>query len=103
MMIKFLKNFLPPIFVMGIRKLLSTNPNKLFNGDHDLFKDEVKKVDVYGEYGCGQSTKWVLSNTVADVIAVDTSIEWVDAVKKDNESNNDRLNIGHVNLGDVGE
>jgi len=103
MIIKILKNFLPPIFVMGIRKSLSTNPNKLFNGDDDLFKDEVKKVDVYGEYGCGQSTKWVLSNTVADVIAVDTSIEWIDAVKKDNESNNDRLNIGHVNLGDVGE
>ena len=80
----------------------SDSPNKLFDGADALFKDEVKKVDVYGEYGCGKSTKWVLNNTSADVIAVDTSSEWVSAVKKDNESNCDRLHIHHSNLGDVG-
>lgn len=80
----------------------SDSPNKLFDGDDALFKDEVKKADVYGEYGCGKSTKWVLNNTSSDVIAVDTSSEWVSAVKKDNESNGDRLHIHHANLGDVG-
>ena len=42
------------------------------------------------------------STTSSDVIAVDTSSEWVSAVKKDNGSNGDRLHIHHANLGDVG-
>ena len=36
------------------------------------------------------------------MIAVDTSSEWVGAVKKDNQRNNERLNIHYSNLGDVG-
>ena len=44
----------------------------------------------------------MLNNTSTDVIAVDTSSKWVSAVKKDNESNGDRLHIYHSNLGDVG-
>jgi hypothetical protein len=104
MFINILKACVPPIFITAIRILRpnSVLPNVLFDGDDILFKDEVKKVDVYGEYGCGKSTKWVLNNTSTDVIAVDTSSEWVGAVKKDNESNNDRLNIHHSNLGEVG-
>jgi len=104
MFIKILKACVSPIFNIAIRRFRTNtiSPNELFDGDDVLFKDEVKKVDVYGEYGCGKSTKWVLNNTSADVIAVDTSSEWVGAVKKDNESDNDRLNIHHSNLGEVG-
>ena len=103
MFIKILKACVPPIFIIAIRILRSNSvlPNVLFDGDDKLFKDEVKKVDVYGEYGCGKSTKWVLNNTAAEVIAVDTSSKWIGAVNKDNQSNNDRLNIHHSNLGDV--
>ena len=105
MFVKILKACVPPILIIAIRRLRSNiiSPNKLFDGDDLLFKDEVKKVDVYGEYGCGKSTKWVLNNTSTDVIAVDTSSEWVSAVKKDNESDNDRLKIHHSNLGGVGD
>ena len=102
MFIRILKAWLPPIFITAARRMLSVSPNKLFDGDDTLFKEEVKKVDVYGEYGCGKSTKWVLKNTDANVIAVDTSSEWVNAVKKNNQSNCDRLNIHHSDLGDVG-
>ena len=63
------------------------------------FKKEVRKVDVYGEYGCGDSTKWVLNNTSARVIAVDTSSDYVNAVKMDNKKNNSRLQIHHSDLG----
>jgi hypothetical protein len=44
----------------------------------------------------------VLNNTTANVIAVDTSSEWVDAVKNDNQRDNGRLNIHHSHLGKVG-
>jgi len=103
MLIKILKAFIPAILISIINKIRFGSPNILFSGDDALFKDEVKKVDVYGEYGCGKSTKWVLNNTSASVIAVDTSVEWVDAVRIDNQRNNDRLDIHHSNLGDVGE
>ena len=106
---KFLKLILPPIltrissFLVNYRKRKHLNhPNTLFDGNDSLFKEEIKKVGLYGEYGCGKSTKWVLNNSTANVIAVDTSNEWVDAVKKDNQSNNNRLNIHYSNLGDVG-
>ena len=102
MLIKILKACLPSFFIIAVRRMRSSSPNKLFHGDDALFKSEVKKVDVYGEYGCGKSTKWVLNNTTVNVIAVDTSGEWVDAVKKDNQSNNERLNIHHSHLGEVG-
>ena len=104
MILKILKACAPPIFIIAIRRLRSNfdAPNVLFDGDDLLFKNEVKKVDVYGEYGCGKSTKWVLKNTSVDVLAVDTSSEWVGAVKNENESNNYRLNIHHSNLGEVG-
>ena len=44
----------------------------------------------------------MLNNTSTDVIAVNTSSKLVSVVKKDNESNGDRLHIYHSNLGDVG-
>lgn len=102
MIFKILRACVPPILLIAVGRMRSDSPNELFDGHDVLFKDEVKKVDVYGEYGCGKSTKWVLNNASADVIAVDTSSEWVGAVKKGNESNNDRLNIYHSNLGEVG-
>ena len=105
---KFVKLILPPIatktlsFLVNFRKnKYLSHPNTLFDGDDSLFKEEIKKVDVYGEYGCGKSTKWVLNNTLANVIVVDTSKEWVNAVKIDNQSNNDRLLIHYSNIGDV--
>ena len=87
---------------MPFEKIRGVSPNVLFDGDDSLFKDEIRQVDVYGEYGCGKSTSWVLKNTSAFVVAVDTSNEWVMAVKQENHRNIERLNIHHSNLGAVG-
>lgn len=87
----------------SVRIMQYNYSSKLFGGDDNLFKDEIKKVDVYAEYGCGQSTLWVLNNTSANVISVDTSSDWIDSVKQDNQNNKDRLNIHHSDLGEVGE
>lgn len=104
MLKKILKAFVPPIIVVAIRKMRGfENPNVLFDGDDDLFKDAITDANVYGEYGCGKSTKWVLNNTSAQVIAVDTSDAWVKVVQNDNQKNNERLNIHHSNLGEIGD
>lgn len=93
----------PPIVFTVYRKLRGSNGvDELFDGDDALFKSEVMNAEVYGEYGCGDSTKWVLNQTSAKVIAVDTSSNWVRAVQNDNQEKNARLNIYHANLGEVG-
>ncbi len=93
---------MPPIFIIVFRRMRHSSPDQLFDGDDALFKDEVQKVDVYAEYGCGKSTTWVLKNTTASVISVDTSSEWIDTVREDNSSDGDILDIHHSQLGEVG-
>lgn len=104
MKIKKIINLLFPPIILRIFFFLTKyklrNPNCLFEGDDALFKEEIKNVDVYGEYGCGKSTKWVLNNTSAYIISVDTSSEWVAAVKNDIE-NSIRLDIHHTDLGNT--
>lgn len=104
MLKKILKSLVPPIFGMIYHKVRNHNEteNQLFDGDDALFKDEVKGIYLYGEYGCGNSTKWILKNTSAKIISVDTSGEWVKVVEGDNSKSNERLNIHHSDLGDVG-
>lgn len=101
---------LPPIlfkiyrfFRFYKRRKYLNDPNTLFGGHDRLFKEIIEKVKVYGEYGCGKSTNWVLANTSANVLAVDTSDEWVNKVRSENIENNNRLNIHFSNLGEVGE
>ena len=81
----------------------SSHPSVLFSRNDALFKRVLKNVKIYGEYGCGKSTVWVLRNTNAQVFSVDTSTYWINEVSKDNVENNARLMIRHVDLGDVGD
>ena len=71
----------------------------LFDGHDALFKKVLAASKVYGEYGCGQSTLWVLENTDCPVIAVDTSKDWVDRVLSKASRECD---LKHVDLGPVG-
>ena len=73
--------------------------NILFDGDDELFREVLLNIKTYGEYGCGKSTNWVLRNTSANVIAVDTSEKWVEAVQSKNIESNKKLNIHYSNLG----
>lgn len=91
--------------VYSLRHLIirSSHPSVLFNRDDALFKGVLKNVKIYGEYGCGKSTSWVLQNTTAQVFSVDTSAYWINKVLKDNVKNNARLMIKQVDLGEVGD
>ena len=73
---------------------------QLFDGDDKLFKKLVKKTNIYFEYGCGQSTKYVLQFSKAKIFGVDTSEEWINKVLLD--SDNKRLNLKWVDVGSTG-
>ena len=73
---------------------------KLFESESDLFIQNLKKCDLYGEYGSGISTIYAVNYLNKQSISVDTDNEWV---KKINNSvfNKSKLNIEHVNLGKI--
>ena len=79
---KIIKSFIPPIIPYLNLKFFSLKKNSLFDGNDFLFKKSIEGINIYGEYGCGRSSKWVLSNTSSKVISVDSSKEWVKKVKK---------------------
>ena len=99
---KIIKSFIPPVIPYLYLKFFSSGKNSLFGGDDFLFKKSIDGIKIYGEYGCGQSSKWILDNTSSKVISVDSSKEWVQKVKKENKKHKSRLIINHVNLGKVG-
>lgn len=88
-----------------VKKLREPPPpptSSLFDGDDALFKSILKNTRLYGEYGCGASTKWVLSNTNAEVVAVDSSKHWIGEVNKDLDGDiGKRADIHHVDLGEL--
>ena len=100
-----LLSFLSIVSIPSFQKLIirSSHPSVLFSRNDALFKKVLKNVKIYGEYGCGKSTVWVLQNTNAQVFSVDTSTYWINEVSKNNIENNARLMIKHVDLGDVGD
>ncbi len=85
------------------KKILPTKNNSLFDGDDFLFKKSIEGIKIYGEYGCGLSSKWMLKNTSSIVISVDSSKEWVEKVKTENKNHQSRLKIKYVDLGKVGD
>ena len=75
----------------------------LFKGQDSLFKKHINGVDIYGEYGVGDSTIWVANNTNSKIISVDTSQHWIEDVKSKiiENKNLDRLQLGLVDLGEL--
>ena len=73
----------------------------LFDGDDSLFKDVLKTSKIFGEYGCGSSTEWVLKNTNADIVSVDSSRDWVDKISSGNAAYKKRLKLKYIDLGEV--
>ena len=84
------------------KKIKLSKPGTLFGGDDSLFKDIVKKSSVYGEYGCGAATDWVLGHTKASVMASDTSKQWLGFVaNKLSASQRKRFSYNHADLGKI--
>ena len=80
---------------------MSHKLTKLFDGDDSLFKDLLKTSKIFGEYGCGSSTEWVLKNTNADIVSVDTSKVWINKISSGNAAYKKRLKLKYIDLGEV--
>jgi hypothetical protein len=76
-------------------------PPALFGGDTALFEEATRDVKVYGEYGCGKSTKWVMANTEAKIISVDSDPDWIDAMRRSNLEA-ERMTLIWADVGEVG-
>ena len=76
----------------------------LFDGDDKLFKDLIKNIDTYFEYGCGKSTEYVYRYTNCNIYSVDTDQSWVKITQQlTNGKKDNRLNIDWIDVGKVEE
>ena len=102
MLRKKIKELIPSFISNLFSKFFSFKNVSLFDGDDFLFKELTKEIKIYGEYGCGLSSTWMLKNTSSKVISVDSSKEWVKKVKAENKEAHSRLIISHIDLGEIG-
>ena len=79
---------------------LKTN-NILFDNDDTLFKKYSMKSHVFAEYGCGQSTYWLLKNTTAQILSVDTSIDWIKTIKQLKVYDDQKIKLKYIDVGKV--
>ena len=79
---EIIKLFIPEIVLIIKRKILekSNLQDELFDSYSKLFKNNLSSETIYGEYGCGQSTFYVLENFDIPVYSVDSSKHWVNRI-----------------------
>ena len=79
-----------------------SNDQVLFDGDDKLFKDSIRNIDTYFEYGCGKSTEYVYKYSNCNIYSVDTDQNWVKKTQKlTNGKEDNRLNIDWIDVGIV--
>ena len=97
---QIIKLFIPEIiFILKDKIFINAKHNELFDGQDELFKKNISEKTIYGEYGCGDSTLYLMKNYKIPIYSVDTSVFWTKKIKKEN---NNYLNIKYINLGEVG-
>lgn len=101
---RLFRAFTPPIIFNFFTNLIRKHYAILFDSEDNsiLFRKYIVNSKVYGEYGCGLSTQYVLDNTTIPVLSIDSSNEWVEIVKT-RSTNAQRLNINCANVGAVGD
>ena len=102
---KIIKLFIPEIIFI-IKRILLNKPNRvnekeLFGGYTKFLKKSLTAESIYGEYGCGKSTYFILENFDIPVFSVDSSQFWINKIKKKYKKNN--LNINFINMSKTNE
>lgn len=73
-------------------------------GGLGAFIEHIGKSSSYLEYGCGGSTVFAANFGVKNIVAVDTSREWVDAVKdKTSSATEVSVSVSYCDVGPVGD
>ncbi|WP_419663764.1 hypothetical protein Dvar_39840 [Desulfosarcina variabilis str. Montpellier] len=73
---------------------------RLFDGDDALFKRLAANAHCYGEYGAGQSTRWMAKHTHAKIHSVETNEQWARSVALEC-GQPDRVNVRYCDVGPV--
>lgn len=68
-----------------------------------LFRSLVAEAKTYVEYGCGGSTSFAFMHSGARIIGVDTDRSWLDMVMNFLPGDLERVDLCHVDVGDVVE
>lgn len=101
-MIRLIKLITPPIIIVGIKKVYNfNNKNILFDGYDDLFKKYVKFAKIYGEYGMGNSKRYVNQNLNIPIKSVDTNNLWMNKVKSELIHNDTYISLKSINVGKI--
>jgi hypothetical protein len=98
----FIRSIFPPILYKFFSKVqeLILKKQLLFPGYDMLFKKTLNDTKVYGEYGMGESTKFVNKNYPIKIISVDSSIEWVESTRLSLENSAD-CKLIHIDIGEI--
>ncbi len=83
--------------LISASKRLIAPKGTLFEGDDSLFKTVAGAARSYAEYGCGASTIWMAQNTDAAMLSVDTSEDWIKAMRE--KVGNDRADLQWIDCG----
>jgi len=100
---RVVKNVLPPFFTLFLSNISNRRERRelLFEGSEDLFRKLIKKSQIYGEYGMGQSTINAMTFDHIKVFSVDSDRVWVEKIKSTCNKNSHQLE--YVDLGSVKE
>lgn len=98
-----LHEFIPPILLRQ-REQTSTPGKQLFDGEDSLFRSLLAFSSVYGEYGVGLSTITAFREYRCNIIAVDTSQDWINQVATGGVNIQDnRVVLKWIDVGPIGE
>ena len=64
------------------------------------FKGYISNINTYFEFGVGGSTVFVHENTNAQIVGVDSSLKWIEQVKKHVDG---RVDLMFIDIGPVGD
>ncbi|MCX2522765.1 hypothetical protein [Larsenimonas rhizosphaerae] len=87
---------------MGFTIVKMENEDRLFDGDDALFKRLAGESQCYGEYGVGQSTRWMAKHTNARLESVESDERWAVSVRTD-IAVPERATVRYCDTGPVGD
>jgi hypothetical protein len=73
-----------------------------FAGEANLFLEALTRATIYGEYGSGESTVYVGTETTLPILSVDTSEEWVRKVSKQMDGRSS-FDLRWIDVGPIGD